>query len=243
MKILRALFAIPAIILPLLLPALRATPDAALPVFKTGATILFVGDSITDGGRARKGSDYNHTMGQGYAFILAAQLGNRLAERNLTFINRGISGNRVPEFQSRWQTDVLDLKPDVLSILVGINDTTRANMVTTPEEFERGYDQLLADTLKALPGVRIILCEPFVLPAGKFKAVFPAVRAEVQKRQDAVARLAAKYKLPLVRFQQTYDDACKRAPAEHWCWDGIHPHYAGHALMADAWLQTVAALR
>lgn len=243
MKILRSLFAISAIVLPLLQPALRAAPDTVMPVFKTGATILFVGDSITDGGRARKGSDYNHTMGQGYAFILAAQLGNRFAERNLTFINRGISGNRVPDLQPRWKTDVLDLKPDVLSILVGINDTTRANMVTTAEQFESGYDQLLADTLKTLPGVRIILCEPFVLPSGPYKAAFPAVRAEVQKRQDAVARLATKYKLPLVRFQQAYDDACKRAPAEHWCWDGIHPHYAGHALMADAWLQTVAALR
>jgi lysophospholipase L1-like esterase len=155
MKILRSLFAISAIVLPLLLPALRAAPDTVMPVFKTGATILFVGDSITDGGRARKGSDYNHTMGQSYAFILAAQLGNRLAERNLTFINRGISGERVPDLQQRWKTDVLDLKPDVLSILIGINDTTRANMVTTPEEFERGYDQLLADTLKALPEVRI----------------------------------------------------------------------------------------
>ena len=97
--------------------------EALLPALRPNATIVFIGDSITDGGRARTGSDFNHTMGQDYAFILAAQLGARLAERNLAFVNRGIGGDRVLDLQARWKTDVLDLKPDVLSVLVGINDT------------------------------------------------------------------------------------------------------------------------
>ena len=101
--------------------AVRAAPFLA--ALRPGGTIDFIGDSITDGGRARTGHDYNHTMGQSYAFVLAATLGNRLAERNLTFLNRGISGNRVLDLQARWQRDVLDVKPDLLSILVGVNDT------------------------------------------------------------------------------------------------------------------------
>ena len=97
--------------------------DSAFPVLRPKNTVVFIGDSITDGGRARKGRDYNHTMGQGYAFILAATLGDQLAERDLTFINRGISGDTIPDLQARWKTDVLDLKPDFLSILIGVNDT------------------------------------------------------------------------------------------------------------------------
>ncbi|MBI2510400.1 MAG: SGNH/GDSL hydrolase family protein [Opitutae bacterium] len=213
-----------------------------MPVLDHGATVLFIGDSITDAGRARTGSDYNHTMGQGYAFIISATLGNQLAERDLTFINRGISGNRVGDLRKRWQADVLDLKPDVLSILVGVNDTL-AKDAGSAEEFERIYDELLHDTLAALPKVRIVLGEPFLLPVGKIKDGYVASFAELKKRQDAVARLAAKYQLPFIRYQAAFDEACARAPADHWSWDGVHPHYAGHALMADAWLRTVAALR
>lgn len=225
------------------LPSSRAA-EAILPCLRPNDTVLFIGDSITDGGRARSGNDYNHTMGQGYAFILSASIGHRLAERNLTFINRGISGNRVVDLEKRWKTDVLDLKPDVLSILIGINDTLWKDAYSA-EEYERRYDQLLADTLAALPQVRIVLCEPFLLPVGKYQvaATYAATLAEVKKRQDAVARLAEKYKLPLVRFQKAYDDACLRAPADHWSWDGVHPHYAGHGLMADEWLRTVGALK
>lgn len=218
--------------------------EAALPAFQPNATVLFIGDSITDGGRARSGRDYNHTMGQGYAFILSATIGNRLAERNLTFENRGISGNRVVDLQKRWKADALDLKPDILSILIGINDTLWKDAYSA-EEFERQYDQLLAETLAALPHVRIILGEPFLLPAGKYKNMdtYAATLLEVKRRQAAVARLAAKYKLPLVRYQQAFDQACRRVPADRWCWDGIHPHYAGHSLMADEWLKTAAELK
>jgi lysophospholipase L1-like esterase len=215
-------------------------PD--LPVLTKGATVLFIGDSITDGGRARTGSDYNHTMGQDYAFILAATLGYQFAERDLTFINRGISGNRVSDLCDRWQADVLDAKPDVLSVLVGLNDTLRENPASA-EEFERIYDELIQRTLAALPKVRIILGQPFLLPVGKHQENYAQTLAELKKRQDAVARLAAKYSLPLVRYQEAFDDACHRAPADHWSWDGVHPHYAGHALMADLWTRTLATLR
>lgn len=223
-----------------MVPVLSAD-EALLPVLRPNATIVFIGDSITDGGRARTGSDFNHTMGQDYAYLLAARLGTRLAERNLTFVNRGISGDRVLDLQARWKTDVLDLKPEVLSILVGINDTL-APRGETLEQFAEIYDRILQDTLVALPNIRIVLGEPFLLPVGKYQASYAATLSEVKKRQNVVARLAEKYHLPLIRYQAVFDAACARAPAAHWSWDGVHPHYAGHGLMAEAWLETLGEL-
>jgi lysophospholipase L1-like esterase len=202
--------------------------------------ILFQGDSITDGGRQRTGSDFNHIMGQDYAYMLAGQLGLEFPDRDLVFINRGISGNRVPDLAARWQKDTIDLHPTLLSILIGINDTEAiGDRAETAEEFEQNYDRLLAETIAALPNTKIVLGEPFLLPVGRHTANYQAELAELQKRQTAVARLAAKYHLPEALYQKAFDEACKKAPAGHWSWDGVHPTYAGHALMADIWLRTV----
>jgi len=206
-----------------------------LPALHKNDVVVFQGDSITDGGRAKTGNDYNHTMGQSYAFILSAQIGALYPERNLTFLNRGISGNRVTELAARWKTDALDLKPNVLSILVGINDLSRL----TAEQYEQAYDQLLADTIAALPNTKIILGEPFLLPVGKHKDNYAAEMVKLSEKQAIVAKLAAKYHLPLVSYQKAFDEACQKAPADHWSWDGVHPHYAGHALMAQEWWKTV----
>src|SRR6185312_14064285 len=106
-----------------------------LPFLHKNAIILFQGDSITDGGRWRTGSDFNHIMGQDYAYMIAGQVGLQFPDRNLTFINRGIGGNRVRDLAERWRTDTLDLHPDMLSVLVGINDTLIAG--ESLEEFEK----------------------------------------------------------------------------------------------------------
>ena len=202
--------------------------------------ILFQGDSITDGGRQRTGMDYNHIMGQDYAYILAAQIGLESPQRELNFVNRGDGGDWVSDLAARWQTDTLDLHPALLSILIGINDTLSARKPSeSAEQFEALYDRLLARTIEALPTTKIVLGEPFVLPVGKHQETWETDRAEVKKRQEAVARLAVKYHLPLIHYQRAFDEACKLAPAEHWSWDGIHPNYAGHGLMAREWLRTV----
>jgi len=208
-----------------------------MPAFHSGDRILFQGDSITDGNRGRS-LDPNHILGHGYQFILAAKYGALLAGRNLTFLNRGISGNKVSDLAARWQKDTLDLKPDLLSILIGINDTSHGVPV---EDFEKGYDELLSAAMSANPQLRLVLCEPFTLRAGKHKDDYDAWFGEVRKRQEVVARLAAKYHAALVRFQAVFDDASKRAPAEYWIWDAIHPTYSGHQLMADEWERTVRA--
>jgi lysophospholipase L1-like esterase len=211
-----------------------ATKDP-MPVFTPGARILFQGDSITDGNRGRN-ADPNHILGHGYQFILSAKYGAELAERHLTFINRGVSGNKVSDLAKRWQTDTLDLKPDVLSILVGVNDLWQGVSV---EAYEQQYDQLLAETVKALPNVKLVLCEPFGLPVGKPKEKWTTYRAELAARQAVVAKLAEKYHAPVIHFQKVFDEAVKRAPADYWMWDGVHPTYSGHQLLADEWERVV----
>jgi len=211
-----------------------------LPFLHEHDVILFQGDSITDGGRQRTGSDYNHIMGQDYAYILAAEVGAESAERELVFVNRGISGNRIPDLEARWQDDAIALHPQLLSILIGVNDLLAAGDRAVPlEQFEARYDKLLAETIAALPTTRIVLGEPFLLPVAKQKADYAANMVEMKKRQAAVDRLGAKYHLPVVHYQQAFDGALAKAPAEHWSWDGVHPTYAGHGLMAEEWLKTV----
>lgn len=213
-----------------------------LPFLHAHDVILFQGDSITDGGRQRTGSDYNHIMGQDYAYILAAQIGAESPERELVFLNRGNSGNRVPDLEARWEADTIALHPQLLSILIGVNDLlATGDRAVTLEQFEVGYDKLLAETIAALPSTKIVLAEPFLLPVGKQKADFATNMAEMKKRQAAIDRMGAKYHLPVVHYQQAIDAALAKSPPEHWSWDGVHPTYAGHGLMAQEWLKTVDA--
>ncbi len=206
-------------------------------MFQKDTRILFQGDSITDGNRGRS-LDPNHILGHGYAFIIAAKYGAALADRNLTFLNRGISGNTVVDLEKRWPKDTLDLKPDVLSILIGVNDNSHNVPV---DQYEQIYDKLLTDTKAANPNIRFVLCEPFTLPVGARKTNWEPWVAGIKQRQEIVARLAAKHHAALVHFQKVFDDACQRAPAEYWIWDGVHPTYSGHQLMADEWERTVRA--
>jgi lysophospholipase L1-like esterase len=235
-----------AFVIFLAVPAFAGDMD----VLHNNDVILFQGDSITEGGRPLQGGDLNHLMGQDYGYILAAQLGALYPERNLTFINRGVSGNTVVDLAARWQSDTLDLKPNFLSILVGVNDELfRDPKVEGVEQYEQVYDKLLSDTLAALPNVKIVLCEPFLLPVGNThgwpqlndRATYDAKMSDLKKYQEVVARLADKYHLPEVLLQKAFDDACRKAPADHWCWDGVHPTCAGHGLMAQEWLKTVDA--
>jgi lysophospholipase L1-like esterase len=226
----------------LLLWNIPARPQTPLPLFHPHDVILFQGDSITDGGRQRTGSDYNHTMGQDYAYILAAEIGAAQPELDLTFINRGISGNRVLDLAARWQEDTIDLKPNLLSILVGINDTMQTGeRAETVQQFKDAYDKMLATTIAALPNTKIVLGEPFVQPVGTYKDGYATKLAQVKLRQAVVLELGTKYHLPVVRYQDAMDRECQKTPADHWSWDGIHPTYAGHGLMVQEWLRTVSA--
>lgn len=217
-------------------PQARAD-DSPQPIaaFAKDSLILFQGDSITDGKRGRS-PDPNHILGHGYVFIIAAKYGAGFPESNLDFVNRGASGNTVLDLEKRWQDDALDLKPDVLSILIGVNDNGRGVPL---DQYEQVYDKLLTDVRAADPDVKLVLCEPFGLPVGSRKSHWAAWFDGIRKRQQIVAKLARKHRAALVHFQRALDDAVKRAPADHWIWDGVHPTYSGHQIMADEWVRTV----
>ena len=216
--------------------AKEQNPDNA----RSGLTFLFQGDSITDGNRGRN-ADPNHIMGHGYAFAVASRIGADFAPAKFAFFNRGVSGNRIPDLQKRWQTDTLDIKPDVLSILVGINDTgasvNKAADAATVEEFEKGYRKLLQDCKFANPNILFILGLPFVCQVGPVRNNWEAWRDGVRQRAEVVRKLAAEFDAVLVDYQAVFDKAARQAPAEYWIWDGIHPTVPGHELMAREWIE------
>jgi lysophospholipase L1-like esterase len=207
-----------------------------------GFTFLFQGDSITDGNRTRN-NDWNHVMGHGYAYIVASKLWFELPEKGFHFFNRGISGNKLTDLAKRWQADTLDLKPDVLSLLIGINDVAAfldGDPAFSAEQYETGYRALLEQTRQQLPSVQLVLCAPFILPVGPVKDKWEAYNLEVKQRQQIVKKLSLEYQAILVEFQQAFNKALDKAPAEYWIWDGIHPMPAGHELMAREWLSQVS---
>lgn len=204
--------------------------------------VLFQGDSITDASRNREVQDKPNelwAMGLGYVKIAAGRL---LADRpadNLQIYNRGISGHRVVDLYARWKVDCLNLKPDVLSILIGVNDTWHhhnRNNGVEPKRYETIYRMMLDWTRNELPDIKLVLCEPFVLHCG---AVGDAWLPEMAERRAIVKQLATDFDAAFVPFQQMFDDAAKQAPNEHWLPDGVHPSPAGHTRMADLWLEKV----
>ena len=213
--------------------------------FAPSSVILFQGDSITDGGRWTTGMDYNHIMGQDYCYIIAGKMQSEYPDANLNFVNRGVSGNTVKDLADRWQIDTIDLKPSLVSVLVGVNDAMHTLGRIAPAEaganYRQVYEALITQTTSALPGVQFVLGQPFVLPVGARLGNFADWKAQVRAMREASESLALKYDLPYVRYGEMFDAASKRASPDHWTWDGIHPTYAGHYLMHSLWLETVMA--
>ncbi|MEO0479672.1 MAG: SGNH/GDSL hydrolase family protein [Planctomycetota bacterium] len=204
-------------------------------------TILFQGDSITDAGRDRKNGEANHprALGGGYASLTASDLLVHAAPESLSIYNRGISGNKVNQLADRWEADCLELQPDVLSILIGVNDiwhTRNGNFDGTAAIYEEGYDALLTRTREALPDVQLVVCEPFVLRCG---AVSEDWFPEFDDYRAAARRMADKHGAIFVPFHQMFEDALSTQPSEYWARDGVHPSRAGAALMAKTWLECV----
>ena len=208
---------------------------------KRGLKILFQGDSITDGNRSRN-NDWNHVMGHGYAYLIAGRLWYNQARKKFEFYNRGISGNKITDLAMRWKEDTIDLHPDILSILIGVNDVSyfiSGDERYSAGNYEKDYDALISRTKKELPEVRLVLCEPFILPVGNIKDNWSIWHSEIQKRQEIVKKLAINYDAVFVSLQEPFNKACNRAPAEYWIWDGVHPMPAGHELIAREWIKKV----
>ena len=206
------------------------------------AVLLFQGDSITDCGRDRATATANATraLGTGYPLLLAGMLRERHPERDFQVFNRGISGNIVPDLQARWQGDTLDLKPTLLSILVGVNDiwhtlgkTPADEVVTT---YEAGYRALLDRTQAVLPNIRIVVLEPFVLRTG---AVTDAWFPEFDQLRAACRRVANHADARFVPLHEMFQKRAARTGPAYWAADGVHPTAAGHEAIARQWIDRV----
>jgi lysophospholipase L1-like esterase len=203
--------------------------------FRQNDLILFIGDSITD---CRRDKDIPDTLGMGFAGMVAGRLGMDHPELNLHFLNRGISGDRTCDLQARWDKDCIDLKPDWVSILVGVNNTWRrydSNDPTPDDVFEAEYRGLL-ERLDRETDARLILCSPFLVP------VDPAVKAmreDLDPKISIIRRLAGETGAVWVDFDAAFVAACHRHIPSYWAPDGVHPAVAGHALMAETWIGVV----
>jgi len=208
-----------------------------------GTTILFQGDSITDGGRDKKNQIANQqkALGAGYAWMAASHLLIKNPQLNLTIHNRGISGNKVHQLANRWDKDCLDLKPDILSIMIGVNDIwhgLNGKYEGTVKTYEDDFLNLMERTRKALPKTQFVICEPFVLRCG---AVNEKWFPEFDRYRAAARKVADQNNATFVPFQSMFDEAVQYAPPKHWAGDGVHPSSHGASLMAHFWTQSVQA--
>ncbi len=223
--------------------AFSAAPQKGKKIrLKEGQTVLFQGDSITDAGRDKNSQDKNNaaTLGSGYSLLAGSQLLLNKASLNLSVYNKGISGNKVYQLAERWDADALNLKPDVLSILIGVNDFWHTLAKENPykgtvKTYEDDYRKLLQQTKQALPDVRFIIGEPFTLKG--LKAVDNSWFPKFDDYRNVSRKLAEEFDAVFIPYQQVFDEAVKQAPAAYWSNDGVHTTLAGSALMASAWLK------
>lgn len=200
--------------------------------------ILFFGDSITDMGRNREEDFAWDSYGAGYVKFVAEEL---LKEDSTKYeiYNRGNSGNRVVDLYARIKADCWNIEPDVLSILIGINDVWHELVVKNGvdiERFEKVYRMIIEDTLKRIPGLKIVLCEPFVLQGSATEEKFEEF-SEVYEYAKVVEKLAGEYGLYFLPLQEKLSAAAKVDGAEKYLSDGVHPAEAGAKLIADEWIK------
>lgn len=206
-------------------------------LLKTNDHMLFYGDSITDCGQ---GEGVNDGLGWGYVAIAAGIVMARHPQLNLRCSNKGVSGNVVFDLERRLKADVLAIKPTVVSILIGINDTWRrydSNTVSDIPAFEDSYRRILA-TLRQELSARLVICEPFLLPIPEDRAAW---REDLDPRIAAVRNLATDFGATYVPLDGIFAAAACKREMNYWAPDGIHPTPAGHGLIAEAWLKAVGA--
>ncbi len=207
-------------------------------------TVLFQGDSITDAGRDKAAYYPNDVagMGRGYVFQIVSHLLGTQPGKDWKYYNRGISGHKVYQLAQRWDDDCLQLKPHVLSILIGVNDFwhTLNNYKGTVEVYESDFRSLLDNTLNAFPNLKLIIGEPFAVKGGT--AIDDRWFSEFPKYQEAARKVARDYEAEFIPYQKVFDDALQQAPAAYWCPDGVHPSMAGGYLMKEAWIKHFSSL-
>lgn len=210
--------------------------------------ILFQGDSITDCGRK---NDWGHNMGYGYATMVGGALSAAEPYR-YRLVNKGVSGNRIVDLYARIKKDIINFAPDYMSILIGVNDVWHEfsdHNGVDAEKFEMVYGLLIEEVKAALPELKIMILEPFALPAAATNPVdkperYALFRGETELRAQAAKRVAEKYGLTFVPLQKLFDEADANAPAPgYWLFDGVHPTAAGHELIKREWLKAFEGMK
>jgi len=199
------------------------------------AKYLFIGDSITD---ANRKADKDEGLGSGYVRLVRDYLCAKDAGHAPQVMNRGVSGNKVPNLRQRWDADVIQLAPDVLSVMIGINDVWHGLNPAWAPGTEIGpytdtYRELLGRVRKELPECAIVLCEPTIIsPPAHANG-----NATLRPYASAVHELAREFKAAaLVKLHDVFLDAEKTRPDVKWTTDGVHPTSTGHMLIARQWL-------
>lgn len=202
--------------------------------------ILFYGDSITDMGRRREYdnlSDTAFSYGVGYPVFVAGEL-HRHPDR-YEVINRGIAGNEIVDLYARVGADVWNHNPDVLSVLIGINDLWHQISLKAGVELERWirmYKLLIEDTKKRFPNIKLVICEPFMLRGCGTEEYYQHF-TKIKEYASAAKRIAEEYGAYFLPLQEVLEEATARAKPDTYLYDGIHPTAAGAKLIADEWLR------
>ena len=203
--------------------------------------ILFQGDSITDCGRNR---EWEFDLGNGYSLLSCATLGLE-APGKYEVLNRGISGNRIVDLYARIKNDIINLKPDVMSILIGVNDVWHEfdyNNGVDSEKFFKIYCMLIEEVKAALPDIKIMILEPFTLKGTGNEKYFDGFKADVLQKAKMSKAVAEKYNLTFIPLQDKFDEAAKKAPNNFWLGDGVHPTCVGHELIKNEWIKAFKTL-
>lgn len=200
-----------------------------------GSTVMFTGDSVTDCHRL----DTDEPLGYGYPLRVAGQWALNHPDRRITWLNSGISGNKVMDLEPRWRADVLDARPDVVSLLIGANDVgwhdyDPNGWVIAPEDFRDGIRRLLEPLREA--GTELILIEPFLLPSTDQQR---EQRADLDPKIEVVRDLAHEFGAHLLAADGMFAQLSAITGPLYWTMDGVHPNAAGHAALARAWLGLV----
>ena len=226
----------------------------------TATTLLFMGDSVTDGAWGRSGgnatpsdkrnhTDMNHIYGHSYMMLCASQLESDAPDRQYQMLNRGISGDDIRRLQVRWPQDAIGNHPDVLSLLEGTNDvlyyldSLQNKQTTLPfdmQAWEETFRSVLAQSREANPDLIIMLGTPFVAKVGWVgdRSDFALRDSLVSDMAERIRTMARDFDAILVDYHQMFANLCADPDkARHWIWDGIHPTPAGHRRMADLWLK------
>lgn len=229
------------------LPGLSATAgifpsaETSKVVLAPNDRVLFQGDSITDAGRDRTMTrpNYGKGMGKGYALLAASSILNENPQQELAFYNRGISGDTVAKMMERWDEDCIRIKPHLVSLLVGVNDFNAAFLVNgkgDAEKFETDYETLLRVTVNKLPGVKLMIGEPFALPG---ITGLTDQWTDFHLYRKVAKKLAQKFNAAFIPYQSAFSNRMENVPPGYFSTDGVHPSLAGIYLMSKTWLNTV----